>query len=155
VLAWAEGSMQLLPSGNVFVGWGFSPAFSEYTPAGRQIFTGRFRSPVHSYRAYRDHWTGEPISPPSIDVTAASGDKLTVYASWNGATQVARWRVLAGASKTALRPVAEAPRSGFETGIAVDSRRPYVEVQALAASGRLLATSNVVSRTGGCAGPEC
>jgi hypothetical protein len=110
---------------------------------------------VHSYRAYRDHWTGEPLSPPSIDVKPASGGNITVYASWNGATHVARWRVLARASKTAFRAVGEAPRSGFETRIAVHSTGLYVEVQALAASGRLLATSNVVSSKGGCAGPEC
>ena len=155
LLAWAEGSTQILPSGNVFVGWGLAPIFSEYTPAGRQVSTGQFRSSVSSYRAYRDRWTGEPVWPPSIDVKPAGADKISVYASWNGATQVARWRVLAGASKTAMRPVAAAPRSGFETGIAVDSSRPFVEVQGLAASGRLLGTSKVVSSKGGCAGPEC
>jgi hypothetical protein len=155
ILAWAEGSVQLLPGGNVFVGWGMAPEFSEYTRAGRQIFTAGFGSPVTSYRAYRDRWTGEPLWPPSIDVRPARGGEITVYASWNGATHVARWRVLAGASKTALRPVAEAPRSGFETRIGVPTKRPYVEVQALAASGRLLATSKVVPSTGGCGGPEC
>lgn len=154
-LAGAEGSVQLLPSGNVFVDWGSASAFSEYTSAGRQIFTAHFQGLAHSYRAYRDHWTGEPTSPPSIDVKPAGGDNITVYASWNGATQVARWRVLAGARKTALRPVAEAPKSGFETGIAVHSSSPYIEAQALTAGGRLLATSTVVSRRGGCAGPEC
>jgi hypothetical protein len=154
-LAGAEGSAQLLPSGNVFVGWGFAPSFSEYTSAGRQIFTAQFHWPVHSYRAYRDHWTGDPISPPSIDVRPGGDDAITVYASWNGATQVARWRVLAGASKTALRPVADVPRRGFETGIAIHTRSRYIEAQALTASGRLLATSNVASSKGGCAGPEC
>jgi hypothetical protein len=155
VLAWAEGGVQLLPGGNVFVGWGFSPMFSEYTAAGQQMFTAQFHSPAHSYRAYRDHWTGEPLTPPSLDVTPAGGDDITVYASWNGATQVTRWRVLAGKSKTALRPVGAAPRSGFETRIAVHTTAPYVEVQALAASGRLLGTSNVVSAKGGCSGPGC
>jgi hypothetical protein len=155
VLAWAEGGVQLLSGGNVFVGWGFSPMFSEYTAAGQQMFTAQFHSPAHSYRAYRDHWTGEPLTPPSLDVTPAGGDDITVYASWNGATQVTRWRVLAGKSKTALRPVGAAPRSGFETRIAVHTTAPYVEVQALAASGRLLGTSNVVSAKGGCSGPGC
>jgi hypothetical protein len=155
VLSWGEGSVQLLPGGNVFVGWGLSPDFSEYTPAGQQIFTAGFGSPVTSYRAYRDHWTGEPLWSPSIDVVPAGGGEVRVYASWNGATEVARWRVLAGASQTAVRPVAAAPRGGFETSIGVHTARPYVEVQALAASGHLLATSKVVPSTGGCAGPEC
>jgi hypothetical protein len=155
VLASSQGSVQLLPTGNVFVGWGFAPTFSEYTRGGRQIFTGWFGSPVESYRAYRARWTGKPLWPPSIDITRAGRGKITVYASWNGATQVARWRVLAGASKTALKPVARAPRRGFETRIAVKTGQQYVEVQALAAGGRVLATSKVDSRTGGCAGPEC
>jgi hypothetical protein len=155
VLAWAEGSVQLLPGRNVFVGWGMVPAFSEYTPGGRQVFTAGFGSPVTSYRAYRDHWEGEPLWPPSIDVKPAPAGEIAVYASWNGATQVVRWRVLAGASKTAVRPVAEAPLGGFETRIAVHTRRPYVEVQALAAGGRVLATSRAVPSKGACAGPEC
>jgi hypothetical protein len=155
VLALSQGSVQLLPNGNVFVGWGFAPTFSEYTRAGRQIFTGWFHSPVQSYRAYRAHWTGKPPWPPSIDVTRPGPGKITVYASWNGATEVARWRVLAGASKTALKPVARAPRRGFETRVAVHTGQQYVEAQALAASGKVLATSKVDSRKGGCVGPEC
>ena len=155
VLALSQGSVQLVPSGNVFVGWGFAPTFSEYTQAGRQIFSASFRSPVQSYRAYREHWTGAPMWPPSIDVNPVSDGKVMVYASWNGDTEVARWRVLAGATKTALEPVAGAARRGFETPIAIETKRQYVEVQALAGSGRVLATSSVVSPKGGCAGPEC
>jgi hypothetical protein len=155
VLAWSQGSVQLLPNGNVFVGWGFSPTFSEYTQAGREIFRAWFRSPVQSYRAFREHWTGEPLWRPSVAVKPAGGGKITVYASWNGATRVARWRVLAGPSDTALKHVAGAPRRGFETPIAIRTKQKYVEVQALAASGRVLSISRPVSSTGGCAGPEC
>lgn len=154
VLSVSQGSVELLPDGNVFVGWGAAPTFSEYTRAGRQIFKGWFRAPVQSYRAYRTRWTGKPLWRPSIDVKQASAGKLVVYASWNGATQVARWRVLAGASKTALTHVVGAPRHGFETRIPVATTQPYVEVQALAAGYRVLATSKVVSGTG-CRGPEC
>ena len=42
---------------------------------------------------------------------------MTVYASWNGDTRTATWRVLAGPSATQLTPVAAAPRGGFETAI--------------------------------------
>jgi hypothetical protein len=69
-----------------------------------------------------------------------------VYASWNGATEVASWRVLAGSSPAALRPAASAPRSGFETAIAVAGAPAgaYVAVQALDAAGTVLASSRAV-----------
>jgi hypothetical protein len=66
-----------------------------------------------------------------------------VYASWNGATQVASWRVLAGSAANALQAVVTATKQGFETQIAIASQ-PYVAVQALDAAGQALATSSVV-----------
>ena len=76
--------------------------------------------------------------PPSTTGTA------TVYASWNGATQVASWRVLAGASPTQLAPVATAADAGFETAIATPGAAPYVEVQALEAAGAVIGTSKTI-----------
>src|SRR5205807_1793792 len=38
LLAGAAGNAQTLPDHNLFVGWGSQPAFSEYSPGGRQIF---------------------------------------------------------------------------------------------------------------------
>ena len=42
-----------------------------------------------SYRAYVQPWVGMPLSPPSGAARAPAAG-TTVYASWNGATQVAR-----------------------------------------------------------------
>jgi hypothetical protein len=68
-----------------------------------------------------------------------------VYASWNGATQVARWQVLAGADSGHLTAAgALVPRSGFETSIAVPSAGPFFEVRALDSSGKALGTSRAV-----------
>jgi hypothetical protein len=64
-----------------------------------------------------------------------------VFASWNGATALARWRVLAGKNASQLAPVAEAFKRGFETRIVLPSRPRYVEVQALDERGRVLRTS--------------
>ena len=69
---------------------------------------------------------------------------MTVYASWNGATQVASWRVLAGPSPTQLAPVATAADAGFETAIATPGAAPYVAVQALEASGAVIGTSKTI-----------
>jgi hypothetical protein len=70
-----------------------------------------------------------------------------VWASWNGATDVAAWQVLAGSSTSALSPVATAPRHGFETAIAVSGTPRYVQVRALAADGTVLSASSAVRPT--------
>ena len=72
---------------------------------------------------------------------SVSADGRTVYASWNGATAVADWRVLAGPSASALKPVASAPRSGFETAISTAQHGAVVEVQALDQAGHVLGSS--------------
>ena len=96
LVAGTQGDMQVLPNGNVFVGWGDQPNFSEFTASGRMIFDARFPIPVQSYRALRFPWTGHPSEPPAISVTSEGTGAFTAYASWNGATNVARWQLLAG-----------------------------------------------------------
>jgi hypothetical protein len=65
-----------------------------------------------------------------------------VYASWNGATDVTAWRVLAGPRPDALVPVGDVKRTGFETQIVVHSGEPYFAVQPLGGT-NVLATSAV------------
>ena len=96
-----------------------------------------------SYRAYRFPWTA-PGGAPSIAATPVSGGRARVYASWNGDTRTASWRVLAGASAQTLTPVASAARSGFETAVTTPGAAPYVAVQALDASGAVLASSRTI-----------
>ena len=96
---------------------------------------------VH-YLRERAGRTGTPIGSPSVAATNA-GNTTNVYVSWNGATQVASWLVLAGSSPEALRAVVTAAQQGFETQIPV-AAQPYVAVQALDSAGRALATSTVV-----------
>jgi hypothetical protein len=67
-----------------------------------------------------------------------------VYASWNGATDVARWRVLTGAAPNQLKPVAEVARTGFETAASLSTSARYVAVEAQDASGHVLGTSDPV-----------
>jgi hypothetical protein len=69
-----------------------------------------------------------------------------VYASWNGATGVSGWRVLAGASAGSLKAVKTARSAGFETAIRFHGRQPFEAVQALASNGRVLSTSPAVRR---------
>ncbi len=141
LLAGAMGSVQLLPNRNVLVGWGTANDFSEYTPAGHLVFNGSFPPATNSYRAYRFPWAGQPTSRPSLALASHTGGGLSVYASWNGATQVASWRVLGGGRPSLLLALQTAHRTGFETTITLKGRPRYVAVQALSASGQVLATS--------------
>ncbi len=150
LVADSQGNVQALANGDWFLGWGQEPDFSEYSPAGALLFDAHFPVHVQSYRSFRFAWTGSPAHPPAFAFApgaAGAPGAGTVYASWNGATQVASWKVLAGPAPGALEAVAEAPRSGFETSIQLPAgvRGPVVEVEALDANGRLLGTSPAAS----------
>jgi hypothetical protein len=140
LLTGSQGNDQLLSDGNSFVGWGEAPYFTEFSPTGQTLFEGHIPSPGESYRAFRFPWNATPATPPSVAVTSNSGT-ATVYASWNGATDVTTWRILAGASPTTLTPIATATATGFETAIAVDSTDADFAAQALSATGQVLGTS--------------
>src|SRR5215211_2285744 len=146
LLAATQGSVQVLPNDNIFIGWGSNPLFSEFSTDGELLFDARFPPEVESYRAFRFPWVGHPSDEePAIAVEAGSADELRLYASWNGATEVASWQVVAGSSPDKLEPVgSSAPKEGFETAIRVNTSEPYVGVQARDGSGRVLGTSRAV-----------
>jgi hypothetical protein len=137
------GSMQVLPNGNALVGWGSRPYFTEYSHSGRPLLDVLWPGKDQSYRAlYSATWVGSPYYPPRGAARTAHG-RTTVYASWNGATQVRSWRVLAGASATHLSPVATGHRNGFETALSLGTRSyKLFKVEALGATGAVLRTSN-------------
>jgi hypothetical protein len=137
-----EGNDEQLPNRNDFVGWGQQPYFSQYNPQGKLVFDGRFVDDNISYRAYRFQWTGTPTTPPAV-ATARHGRKMTVYVSWNGATNVVSWRVFGGGSAAALKPILTAPKKGFETAITTGARG-YVAVQALGFKARPLGSRSAV-----------
>jgi hypothetical protein len=137
VLADALGSVQDLPDGHRFMGWGTSSYFTEYDRSHRVLFDARLAPGTQSYRAFRQAWTGRPAQPPDIAVERGPSG-TTVYASWNGATEVAQWAVLGGDHPSALRVLAQARRTGFETAIALPHPPPVLAVVALDRDGRRL-----------------
>jgi Arylsulfotransferase (ASST) len=143
LLAGSQGNVQPLENGNVFIGWGAEPYFSEYTAQGQLLYDVHMHGSYQSYRGFRFPWTGAPSEAPTL-AAVRSGASATVYASWNGDTRTASWRVLAGAGSTQLTPVASAPRTGFETAIAAPVSAGYVAVQALGAGGEVLGTSRTM-----------
>jgi hypothetical protein len=146
ILAGSQGSVQLLANGNVFVGWGEMPRVSEFLHSGKLVFDAVLGEKYESYRAFRMPWTGAPAEAPALAVTG-TGRGLTAYASWNGATQVRSWQLLAGSQANALSPATSARATGFESALRTGSAGPYFAVNALDRWGRTLGSSNVVSVT--------
>jgi hypothetical protein len=140
-----EGGVQVLSDGAAFIGWGSAPFFSEYGPLGQQIYNARFNEPVVSYRAYRFPWNAQPATAPAVAVSGRVHRLRRLFVSWNGATEVSSWRVLAGNQPRRLAPLLVSPTAGFETTIAFRTRARYVAVQALNGSGWVLSRSRVVS----------
>jgi hypothetical protein len=145
LLAPFEGNAQFLSNGNIFVGWGAQPYVSELGANGSLRFDAYFghgKPPgqdADTYRAYRFVWHGTPKDRPAL---AVGGQ--TAYASWNGATEIKRWQVLAGPDAQLLRPVKEAAKSGFETPIRLAKSAAFYAVRALGANGKVLGTSPAV-----------
>ncbi len=155
------GDLQLLSNGNVFVGWGSKPYLTEFTKSGEPLLEGRLPGSDLTYRATVAQWVGLPSYPPVGAARSHSG-AIAVYASWNGATEVRSWRVLAieggaagGASATqgaSVKTIATAPWAGFETKIALPSHsagETRFQVQALNAAGKVIGTSKPFTTSNG------
>jgi hypothetical protein len=146
LLAPFEGNAQVLPNGDVFVGWGAWPYMTEFSRSGKVLFDAYFghgKPPgqdADSYRIYRFPWHGRPTDKPVVVV----GDD-TAYASWNGATELARWRVLAGASADKLKTLTTVRKNGFETPIRLSKSAAFYAVKALDRNGKVLGTSAAVA----------
>jgi hypothetical protein len=145
VLASSMGSVQILPGGHVMVGWGSRPYLNEFAPDGTTVTDVRLPRGQQSYRSFRLPWTGEPHHRPSVRATRhPSRGTSTLYASWNGATELAAWQVHAGPHRADLRSIGTIRRQAFETTIAVDGDSGYAAVTALDTTGRRLRTSRVI-----------
>ena len=150
-LAATQGNVQVLENTNVFIGWGSEPVFSEFSEDGKLLFDANLPPEVESYRAFRFVWSGEPADEePAVAAEPGEAEgELRVYASWNGATEVASWEVLSGPAPERLKPTVSASREGFETAITVlRGAGRYVAVQAKDSSGRVLGASKAVEPGG-------
>ncbi|RAH77861.1 hypothetical protein BO86DRAFT_439752 [Aspergillus japonicus CBS 114.51] len=122
----SRGNVDILPSGNVLVGWGHSAAYTEYTADGTTILCSMHFSAfilfsvglTNSYRIFKDSGVGQPLTDPPAVVVGRQ-----VFVSWNGAMEVAKWRleVLDGSDQLTFHPVVTVPRQSFETAIALPS----------------------------------
>jgi hypothetical protein len=137
-----QGNMQTLSGGDVFLDWGQQPVISAATASGHLIYNAALPAADSTYRAYLLPWTGLPGGKPAISVVR-TGANATVYASWNGATRVAAWELLAGAGRR-LKALGKVARAGFETAIHIQGARTLnFQIKALDARGTVLASSAI------------
>ncbi|MDQ4501054.1 arylsulfotransferase family protein [Sinomonas sp. ASV322] len=139
----AMGNVQFLDNGHYLVGWGSDPSATEFAADGTPVFeaTGIGNG---SYRVYRAPWTAQPEALPDVAAIQGNGSAMQIFASWNGATEVASWRFLTGESASTLAEAVVVKRTGFETTAAV-AVAPHVAAAALDAKGNVLATSAVIA----------
>ena len=136
-----QGNAQLLPRQHVLVGWGHEPYITEYDRRGRVVLDLRFGGGgSDSYRAFRFEWVGRPRTRPAVAV-----HRGRVYVSWNGATEVRSWQILAGDRRSDLRAVRTVRKQGFETS-APAPNAPWLAVRALDRRGHSMAISRIVGR---------
>ncbi|OAQ79460.1 hypothetical protein VFPFJ_09946 [Purpureocillium lilacinum] len=150
LLSKSQGSTQVLPNGNVLVGWGSEGAVTEFTRDGTPIFhaymdSGILGAGVENYRAFRYNWTGLPNEDPAI-AALQNDDGTTVYVSWNGDTETAAWRFYAATDELGSREfLGEVPRSSFETSLWLPKRKlTGVTADSVDASGKTLVSTAVV-----------
>ncbi|MBV8693681.1 MAG: aryl-sulfate sulfotransferase [Actinobacteria bacterium] len=137
-----EGNFQQLSNRDDFIGWGNVGYFTEYDPRGNLLLDGHFVGANSDYCAYRFQWSGTPTTPPAV-AASQKGRKMSIYASWNGATGVHFWRIFGGSGPSSLRPLATVTKNGFET-VGTVGAQAYAAVQALDSSRRVLGTSPAV-----------
>ncbi len=149
LLAPSQGNMQTLSDGNAVVGYGGVPAISEYARGGSLLFDAHQPFDMSFYRAFRFPWSGRPLSPPAVLASRNdTGEETIVHASWNGATEVSSWRVLAGQHSGSLTTRATISATDFENSTSLPEKYAYVAVQALDSAGRVLGTSKSVGVIG-------
>ena len=138
-LAYSQGNVQTLSDGYL-VDFGATGSIVEYDGKGGVRSDVHYQRLVETYRAFKSAWHASPTTAPAIaSQPAATGS--TTWVSWNGATEVTSWRVLAGSSAATLAPVTTVARSGFETTIPTASTGGVEVVQALDVNGNVLGTT--------------
>jgi hypothetical protein len=140
----SQGNAQALDNGDTFVGWGRLGRVSEFDAQGQLLFDATLPGGDDTYRAYRFEWSGQPDTPPIANAHRSGRRGTIIHAIWNGATEVARWRILAGASVAKLAPVRTVAWNGLDTTVEIAGTPRAVELVALDSQGRVLATSKPV-----------
>jgi Arylsulfotransferase (ASST) len=139
-LAHTMGNVQLLPNGNLMVGWGSQRWLTEFTAGGEVVFDAALPFGGENYRALRYPWVGRPVEPPALVARRVEGGR-ELLVSWNGATEVAAWRFQTGATSGGLVHEETRPRHRFETSFVPPRKDRHALAIALDRHGRELGRS--------------
>jgi Arylsulfotransferase (ASST) len=146
LLAASQGNAQTLSDGSTLVGYGGVPAISEFAKDGSLLFDAHQPLDMSFYRAFRFPWSGRPLTPPAVLASLNdTAEETIVHASWNGATDVAAWRLLAGEQPGSLTAQTQIRDDGFESSTTLPKAYGYVAAQALDSAGHVLGTSKTVA----------
>ena len=160
VFATYMGDAQRLSDGNTFLDWGAPftgtgyayDTMTEVAPDGQILFDLSFDSPYVSYRAFRFPWQGFPDTQPAL-ASKDDGNAITLGYSWNGATEVAAYRLFGGNSAQSLGLIEQKTKTDFETQSQfanLPQGECYFQVAAVDKNGQELARSKVISTDLGC-----
>ena len=153
----SQGNVQILEgSGNVFVGWGHSAAYTEFdTNNGTVLCDVHYGASAYftfgrvvSYRAYKGSWVGRPLTSPAAMVDRDNN----IYVSWNGATEVVSWRLEVGDAHSPelamFESVGQFEKQGFETKIVIpeDVNGRYFHLLALDWQNTVLGCTDIFER---------
>ena len=137
------GNAQVLPNGNVVVGWGALPYVTEFRPGGGVHFDARLPAGGQNYRAFRLPWLGHPREKPRLVARTVSG-RRRLFVSWNGATEVAAWRLETGSRRDTLATALTKPKKGFETSLPVPRGSAFAAAVALGLHEEVLGRSKTI-----------
>ena len=135
------GNLEQLPDGGVFVGWGTAGSFTEFAPDGTVRFDAALADGSVELSRVPGFLGGQARRAARRSPITRDSGGAVAHVSWNGATEVARWRADMGSYGKPFRPVATARRTAFETTLRLGHRRDYLALTALDAAGKALGTS--------------
>jgi hypothetical protein len=116
------GNAQRLGGGNTMISWGPLAQLKEVKPDGSTALEMSFEG--LTYRAFRFEWDAKPAELPVVAIVPTDALSVTLYMSWNGATQITEYEIYSGATVDSLVKIAATSRSGFETAATLTDLEP-------------------------------
>ncbi|MCB0831151.1 MAG: aryl-sulfate sulfotransferase [Solirubrobacterales bacterium] len=135
----ATGGVEVEKNRNVVVSWGNLSGMTEFSPSGEVLFDAKLPSP--SYRARKSQWHGIPRGRPAIASRDNGDGTVTVFASWNGSQDIARWVIMTGDGSDSPHQIGGSVWKNLETAVKVSGAETRVMAVAYDNKGERLGQS--------------